>query len=76
MPYKDPDKRRTYQREYKRRQRSSEKISNLRRQTLSIQAKTWLTSSQTLKRKAYICPKIPHYRLPGIAFKNGIFIAD
>jgi hypothetical protein len=76
MPYKDPDKRRTYQREYKRCQRSGKKMSNLRCQTLSTPAKTCLTSSQTVKRKAYICPKVPHYRLPGIAFKNGIFVTD
>jgi hypothetical protein len=28
MPYKDPEKRRTYQRDYKRRQRARERLSN------------------------------------------------
>jgi len=77
MPYKDPEKRRTYQREYKRRQRAGERMSNLGRQTLSNPKKSFLSESQTVKRKAYICQKLPSYRLSGlIQFKNGLFVTD
>ena len=67
MPYKDPEKRRTYQREYKRRQRGNcQTLSNPR-----------LTPSKTVKRKVYICQKLPSYRLNGlIQFKNGLFVTD
>jgi hypothetical protein len=27
-------------------------------------------------RKAYICAKVPHLRLPGIVFKGGLFVTD
>ena len=27
-------------------------------------------------RKAYICLKVPHLRLPGIAFRDGWFVTD
>jgi hypothetical protein len=77
MPYKDPEKRRTYQREYKRRQRAQEKLSNPNCQTLSNQAKGCLTQGQIVKRKVYICQKLPSYRLSGlIQFKNGLFVTD
>ena len=77
MPYKDPEKRRAYQRDYKRRQRAQEKVSNPNCQTLSNQAISCLTPSQTVKRKVYICQKLPNYRLPGlIQFKNGLFVTD
>ncbi len=61
MPFKDLDKRRTYQREYKRWQRARERLSNL---------------CQTPVRKAYLCPRVPYLRLPGIAFQNGFFVTD
>jgi len=51
-------------------------MSNSGCQTLSNPFEACRTSSQTVKRKAYICPKDPHYRLPGIVFKNGIFVTD
>jgi len=66
MPYKDLEKRRTYQCKYKRRQRAKDKMSNPGRQTLG----------QTVKRKAYLCPKVPNLRLPIIMFKNGFFVTD
>ena len=72
MPYKDQEKRRTYQCEYKRRQRAMEKMSNPMCQTLSNPLK----ACQTMKRKAYLCPKVPNLRLPGIVFKNGFFVTD
>jgi hypothetical protein len=61
MPHKDPEKRRKYQREYKRRQRAQERLSNPR---------------QTPKVKAYICPRVPHLRLPSIVFRNGFYVTD
>jgi len=76
MPYKDLEKRRAYQCKYKRRQRAKEKMSNPGRQTLSNPMEACQTSGQTVKRKAYLCPKVPHLRLPGIIFKNGFFVTD
>ena len=76
MPYKDQKKRRTYQCEYKRRQRAMEKMSNPVCQTISNPLKACQTLSQTMKRKAYLCPKVPNLRLPGIVFKNGFFVTD
>jgi hypothetical protein len=77
MPYKDPEKRRTYQRDYKRRQRSQAKLSNPGCQTLSNPAKTLLSPSQTQKRKVYICQRLPSYRFSSaIQFKNGLFVTD
>ena len=61
MPYKDPEKRRIFQREYQRRRRAKEGLTNLR---------------QTLTTKAYICFKAPQLRLPGIAFRFGFFVTD
>jgi hypothetical protein len=29
-----------------------------------------------MKRKAYLGPKVPNLRLPGIVFKNGFFVTD
>ena len=61
MPYKDLEKRRVYQREYTRR----------------LRAQRGLTSrGQTPVRKAYICIKVPHLRLPGMAFQDGWLISD
>ena len=76
MPYKDQKKRRTYQCEYKRRQRAMEKMSNPVCQTISNPLKACQTLSQTMKRKAYLCPKVPNLRLSGIVFKNGFFVTD
>ena len=76
MPYKDHEKSRSYQREYKRRQRAKARMSNPMCPTMLIPVEASQTLSQTVKRKAYICAKVPHYRLPGIAFKNGIFVTD
>jgi len=61
MPYKDPEKRRTYQREYKRRLRANEGLTS---------------TCQTQTVRAYICFKAPQLRLPGIAFKFGLFVTD
>jgi hypothetical protein len=52
MQYKDHQKRRIYQCEYKRRQQAKAKMSN----------PVCQTSSQTMKRKAYLCPKVPNLR--------------
>jgi hypothetical protein len=62
VPYKDLEKRRVYQREYKRR----------------LRAQQGLTSrGQTQVRKAYICLKFPQLRLlPGIVFLNGWLVTD
>jgi hypothetical protein len=76
MPYKDHEKRRIYQCEYKRRQRAMAKMSNPMCQTMSNPLKVCQTLSQTVKRKAYLCPKVPNLRLPGIVFKNGFFVTD
>jgi hypothetical protein len=74
LAYKDPEKKRIYQREYKRRQRAKKNMSIPVRQTLSTPVRACQTLSQTVKRKAYLCPKVPQLRLPGIVFKNGIFV--
>ena len=61
MPYKDPEGRRRYDREYKR----------------CLRAQRGLTSrGQTPVRKAYICRKAPHLRLPGMVFQDGWLISD
>ena len=50
---------------------------NLSRQTLSNPTEACLAPRQTVKRKVYICLKLPSYRLPGlIQFKNGLFVTD
>jgi hypothetical protein len=59
MPHKDPEKRRRYQREYKRRQRAQERLYSPR---------------QSRVVKAYICWRVPNYRLPDITFKNCLFV--
>jgi hypothetical protein len=59
MPHKDPDKRREYQKNYKRRQRARDRLYN---------------PGQSEGVKAYVCWKIPNYRLPGIVFKNCLFV--
>jgi hypothetical protein len=61
VPYKDPETRRRYDREYKRRLRAQKRLTH---------------PGQTGVRKAYICLKFPHLRLPGIAFRDGWFITD
>jgi hypothetical protein len=61
VPYKDPEKRRRYDREYKRRMRAQQGLTN---------------RGQTRGRKAYICLRVPHLRLPGIAFQDGWFVTD
>ena len=76
MPYKDHEKRRSYQRGYKRRQRAKARMSNPMCPTMIIPVEANQTLSKTVKRKAYLCAKVPHFRLPGIAFKNGIFVTD
>ena len=61
MPYKDPEERRRYDREYKRRLRGQKSVTN---------------SGQAPVRKAYICFKFPELKLPGIPFHNGWFVTD
>jgi len=61
LPYKDPETRRRYDREYKRRLRAQQGLTE---------------PGQTLGRKAYICLKYPHLRLSGTAFRDGWFITD
>jgi hypothetical protein len=62
LPYKDPEERRRYDREYKRRLRAQPGLTKPR---------------QTPGRKAYICPKFPRLRLlPGIVFQDGWLISD
>jgi hypothetical protein len=61
MPYKDPEKRRAYHPEYQRRQRANAGLTN---------------SGQTRMRKACLCVKVPHLRLQGIAFQDGLFVTD
>lgn len=61
MPYKDPEKRRIFQREYQRRRRAKAKLTNHCGPVMS---------------KAYICFKAPQLRLPGIAFKFGFYVTD
>ena len=61
MPYKDPEERRRYDREYKRR----------------LRGQMGLTSpDQTPVRKAYICFRFPELALPTIPFRNGWFVTD
>jgi len=76
MAYKDHEKSRSYQREYKQRQRAKARMSSQICPTMLIPVEASQTLSQTVKRKAYICPKVPYYRLPGIVFKNGISVTD
>ena len=61
MPYADPEKRRQFQREYKRRLRlrkAQEKIHPL------------------LGFKIYICPRFPFFRLGRSQFISGFLITD
>jgi hypothetical protein len=51
-------------------------MSNPVCQTIADPLKACQTLSQTMKRKAYLCPKVPNLRLPGIVFKNGFFVTD
>lgn len=59
MPHKDPEKRRQYQREYKRRKRARERL---------------YSPGQSGGVKAYICWRTSNFRLPGIIFKNCLFV--
>jgi hypothetical protein len=61
LPYKDLEKRRRYDREYKRLLRAQQGLTHL---------------GQTRVRKAYICLRVPHLRLPGITFQDGWFVTD
>lgn len=61
MPHKDPEKRRQYQTEFKRRKRARD------RQVSPVQPKVV---------KAYICWRTPNFRLPGIVFKNCLFVTS
>jgi len=61
VPYKDPETRRRYDREYKQRLRAQRGLTN---------------PDQTPGRKAYICLKYPHLRLSGLVFRDGWFITD
>lgn len=61
MPYKDPETRRRYDREYKQRLRAQQGLTH---------------PGQIRVRKAYICLRFPHLRLPGIVFRDGWFITD
>ncbi len=61
MPYKDAEKRRIYQRDYKRRQRAQAGLTNPGRPGM---------------RRAYVCYKLPSLRFPGIIFKSGLFVTD
>jgi len=77
MPHKDPDQRRSYQRHYKRRQRMHQKLRKFGCQTPSIPKEASKPGRKTVRRKAYVCPKIPSHCFPGmIVFKNGIFVTD
>lgn len=59
MPYKDPDRRKTYDRLYKRARRQAECRSNVR----------------PTEVRAYICHRHPNLRLPGgISFHEGILV--
>jgi len=61
VPYKDPETRRRYDREYKRRLRAQQGL---------------IKPGQTPGRKAYICLKFPHLRLSGLVFRDGWFVTD
>ena len=61
MPYKDPEERRRYDREYKRRLRGQKGLTN---------------SGQTPVRKAYICLRFPQLQLPRMLFHDGWFVSD
>lgn len=61
MPYADLERRRRYHREYRRKQRAQQGLTN---------------PSETRLRKAYICPKAPNLRLSGAVFKGGLFVTD
>lgn len=77
MPYKDPDQRRVYQRKYKRHQRALKKLSTPFRQPQSDPIEVGQTSNQIVPRKAYVCLKLPHLRMPRlIQFQNGLFVTD
>jgi hypothetical protein len=77
MPYKNPEDRRAYQRKYKSRQRLHQKLRKLGGQTPSIPKEANKPERKTVRRKAYVCPKVPSHRFPGmIVFKNGIFVTD
>ena len=60
MPYADPEKRREFDRERKRRQRAEAGVS---------------TRNPAQMVKGYICLQVPQLRLPGgISFRHGFFV--
>jgi hypothetical protein len=59
MPYKDPEKRRQYDRDYKQRRRAQQALTK---------------AGPIPGRKAYLCFKRPHLRWGGIVFVDGWFI--
>jgi len=61
LPYKDPEEKRRYDREYKRRRRAQQRL---------------VQPGQTRVRKAYICLKFPQLRLKGLVFRDGWLISD
>jgi hypothetical protein len=62
MPYADLERRRLYHRLYQRRRRAQQGLT--------------LNPDQTPQVRAYLCWRNPTFRLPGVAFKNGIFITS
>jgi hypothetical protein len=60
MPFADPEKRKIYHRAYQRRRRAQQGLTS--------------NPDQTPQAKAYICWRHPQLRLPGIAFKNGLYV--
>ena len=76
MPYKDPEKSRLYQRQYKRVKRAAAKMSNPACPTLSIPRSARQTSGQNMRRKSYVCPRVQYLRLPGIGFRDGFYFTD
>jgi hypothetical protein len=60
VPSKGPETKKRYDREYKRRLRAQQGLTK---------------PGQTRGWKGYICLKVPHLRLSGLAFRDGWFIA-
>jgi hypothetical protein len=61
VPYKDPEQRRRYDREYKRRLRAQQGLTK---------------PGPTPGRKAYLCLRFPHLSLKGLVFCDGWFFTD
>mgnify|MGYP000129697378 CR=1 FL=1 len=59
MPYKDPERRRAYDRRYKQERRRAASGSG----------------SRPAEVRAYICQRYPHLRLPGgVSFHEGLLV--